>query len=62
MVKQAYCDDCLHKRICKYEKQVRELEENPPAVPALNAGGPKISYRVECDHKNRLMNIVSTEV
>ena len=49
--RMSYCDDCVHQRVCKYIKQVKEYEAKAPEVSTVI--GPVISYSIRCTEKNR---------
>ena len=47
----SYCDDCIHKEVCKYTKQVKEYENKAPVVSTVT--GPTVAYSVRCRWKER---------
>ena len=49
MRKVSYCDDCIHKVVCKHVEEVRRCESK---VPVYGTGiGPTVSLSVNCSYK-----------
>jgi len=47
--KLSYCEDCVHRKVCKFTKDVQEYEAKQPALNT--AVGPVISFSVLCESK-----------
>jgi len=46
----SYCDNCMHKVVCKYTKDVRDFENKTPNYGTCN--GPVLAMTVSCIYKN----------
>ena len=45
----SYCDDCIHKKVCKYLNEVQNYEQQ---TPIYSTGvGPSVSYQINCTMK-----------
>ena len=47
----SYCDDCIHKEVCMYLKDVQKYEQKAPAFTTGTDKGPIVSYQVRCSMK-----------
>ena len=47
----SFCDDCIHKNVCRYIKDIQKFEDKPPAFKSDNEEGPIVTYSVKCASK-----------
>ena len=47
----SYCDDCIHKEVCMYLKDVQKYEQKAPAYSIGTGTGPMVSYQIRCTLK-----------
>lgn len=45
----SYCDDCIHQKVCKYTKNVRDYEQMSPQF--YDGTGPRFIRSVDCAMK-----------
>lgn len=48
-MEMSYCDNCIHERVCKHVKYVKEYEEKCNGV--VTADGLRFTCKPECVHK-----------
>lgn len=55
MSKVSYCDDCIHKVVCKHVEEVRRFEAKAPVYGSVT--GPMVYMTVSCSYKIKLEDV-----
>lgn len=48
----SFCDDCIHKKVCKYTDEVKRYEAKRPTYGTVT--GPVVEFHVRCEYKQRI--------
>lgn len=47
----SYCDDCIHQKVCRFTKDIKQHESAPVEYLSGYTNGPTIKYAVDCPYR-----------